>query len=53
MLAGSKYLPDSWKDDIQLGNYFDKTIAPLLPAQCMYSKQKDFGNLCETNTNTE
>lgn len=31
MLAGSKYLPDAWKHEIQSGSYFDKTIAPLLP----------------------
>lgn len=53
MLAGSKYLPDAWKDEIQCGSYFGKTIAPLLPVQCMYSKQKDFGSPCETRTNTE
>lgn len=53
MLGGSKYLPDAWKQEIQHGSCFDKTVAPLLPAQCMYSKLKGFRNPCEINTNTE
>lgn len=42
MLAGSKYLPDAWKHEIQCKSYFDKTIVPLLPAQLYIFKIEEF-----------